>query len=803
MFKKEMRLAVVIYGGASLAVYMHGVSKELLKLVRASKVFHELGAERAADMSYRDSPDHREADTEAVYFELLKRINKHCHFRVVIDVIAGASAGAINGVMLGKAIVDDGELDAQTPMWLNDADAEYLSKENVSPWRKWYLYPFLRTLSLWLPLGSHYEPREKLARLMRSSWFEPPFSGERLNEHFLEALQEMIKGRRQGSCLLPTGQRLDVYASITDLRGYPGTIRLNEELVARDLEHAAYCQLSHMANGKGTSTGDFDDDNLPALIWAARASSSIAGAFPPFHHDELRQFLGNRGIEWPGEENFLKRNIFLRTGTPASQVFDPADRYFVDGGIVNNKPFGAAMQALNQRAADRHVDRYIVYIEPDPRVEQTEDPAAEPGYLSTIRAAISTIPRNQPIRDELNKIVAQDKRVQVNRRLVEVNHEQIQQIVDRLQDVHARAPLSADVIAYLRTGVTAAAFDEMGLAFRAYVQRRIWRLTDALVDEWLLLATHPFLQETRTAMRTSIERWWDAGEDWTRDHLQDGFLDRFDVTYRIRRLQFVIRRLNQHGEVGDVDAESRDALDEFKRVAYEFLERLYELRRARLMDPSLLGALAQAARLIPLTKDQSQELLRALSKSLALGSFDREVDEAFFEFSTHLSDEAVCRAFLTDYVGFPLYDVLLFSPGASDVGPDPLTPIRVERISPEDADGLASAFTGLRCRELMGFLGFFNRDYREHDYLWGRLNGADRLVDLLQSAIPGGIEDADALRHELFEVIVKREKKRLYRCDDELAKLDALLAGRAAEATRAAAALATEGTSDTAADIDG
>ena len=103
MVKKELRLAVVIYGGASLAIYMHGVTKELLKLIRASKVLHEMGRERAQKLQYHDSADHREMDTEAVYFELLKKINLQCHFRVVIDVIAGASAGAINGVMLGKA----------------------------------------------------------------------------------------------------------------------------------------------------------------------------------------------------------------------------------------------------------------------------------------------------------------------------------------------------------------------------------------------------------------------------------------------------------------------------------------------------------------------------------------------------------------------------------------------------------------------------------------------------------------------------------------------------------------------------
>ncbi|MFB3105162.1 MAG: DUF3376 domain-containing protein, partial [Pseudomonadales bacterium] len=121
MAKKELRLAIVIYGGASLAVYMHGVTKELLKLVRASKVLHEMGIELATDKSFAEGPDTRESDTEEVYFELLKQINKKDGFRVVIDVIAGASAGAINGVMLGKAVVDDALLDSHTSLWLNKA----------------------------------------------------------------------------------------------------------------------------------------------------------------------------------------------------------------------------------------------------------------------------------------------------------------------------------------------------------------------------------------------------------------------------------------------------------------------------------------------------------------------------------------------------------------------------------------------------------------------------------------------------------------------------------------------------------
>ena len=44
---KELRLALVCYGGSSLAIYMHGVTKELHRLVKGSALL-ESGNERAA-----------------------------------------------------------------------------------------------------------------------------------------------------------------------------------------------------------------------------------------------------------------------------------------------------------------------------------------------------------------------------------------------------------------------------------------------------------------------------------------------------------------------------------------------------------------------------------------------------------------------------------------------------------------------------------------------------------------------------------------------------------------------------------
>ncbi len=786
MAKKELRLAVVIYGGASLAVYMHGVSKELLKVVRASKVLHEVGVERAQHLLYPDGPDRRPFDTEAVYFEVLKEIGRRNHFRVVIDVVAGASAGAINGVMLAKALVDDSLLDAQTAGWMNDADIENLSAEKMTPWRKWYLYPFLRALSFWLPrdVGSSRETREKLARLVRSSWFQPPFSGERLCHHFFEALEAMGASRREGSSLLPPGQRLDMYASITDLLGYPRTIRLHEELVAREKEHAAFCQLAHVATPAAASDSDFADDNVPALVWTARASSSYAGAFPPFHHSEIERVLKRRGRQWARAERFLRNSVRARDGSPACRHFDPADRYFVDGGIVNNKPFGAALEALNHRPADRQVERCLVYIEPEPNIEDVEGSEDDLGYLSTIRAALSSIPRNQPILDDLNAIVAQDARVQVNRRIIEANRSEIERMVAELAAIHAHQSLSADLVGYLRTALVERAESSMGLAYHVYVQRRVWRLVEALVQSWADLAPEPVEPGLTEAMEESIAGWWRRPPDQTlaeeatiarRYNLQEAFLESFDVTFRIRRLQFLIRRINQHEDDPSLDDGSLAALDDFKQRAYGFMERCYRLRRSEDMNEALIVRLAAACARLPLPGEEARVLLRKVAESLDLESLDRELDEAFFEFLDRLGSQALGEAMLGDYVGFPIYDVLLASPASLEGGPDPLTPIRVERVSPADAGSLAEVFDGLRCRRFEGFVGFFNRAYREHDYLWGRLHGAERVVDLLVSVAEGVIEDPDAIKREVFRTIIERERDRLLRCEADLDRIEQYL----------------------------
>jgi hypothetical protein len=62
--------------------------------------------------------------------------------------------------------------------------------------------------------------------------------------------------------------------------------------------------------------------------------------------------------------------------------------------------------------------------------------------------------------------------------------------------------------------------------------------------------------------------------------------------------------------------------------------------------------------------------------------------------------------------------------------------IRVDRISPADAVSLraGTANPTLKGADLRHFAGFLSRQLRESDYLWGRLDGAERLIDIICDA---------------------------------------------------------------------
>src|SRR5262249_22320487 len=97
--------------------------------------------------------------------------------------------------------------------------------------------------------------------------------------------------------------------------------------------------------------------------------------------------------------------------------------------IVNDKPFSAAIKAVYERAAFREVDRRIVYIDPDPERPPPPPDGRAPGFVQSLKAALSDIPAHQPIYGELARIAAFNASIREMKAVLEAARPQIDQLV--------------------------------------------------------------------------------------------------------------------------------------------------------------------------------------------------------------------------------------------------------------------------------------------------------------------------------------------------------------------------------------
>jgi hypothetical protein len=174
--------------------------------------------------------------------------------------------------------------------------------------------------------------------------------------------------------------------------------------------------------------------------------------------------------------------------------------------------------------------------------------------------------------------------------------------------------------------------------------------------------------------------------------------------------------------------------------------------------------------------DSPQAALDALAAARDLQIVDSEADTALANALAHLP-RPERRRMLLAYLGFPFYDIATLPLIAVD-GQDEFQPIKVDRIAPEDAATIRTggAQATLKGIQFNNFGAFFSRAYRENDYLWGRLHGAERLVDIVVSALPQGktlpAGRVLAIKKRLFRSILQQERGRLSRVSDLLDALE-------------------------------
>jgi hypothetical protein len=303
-----------------------------------------------------------------------------------------------------------------------------------------------------------------------------------------------------------------------------------------------------------------------------------------------------------------------------------------------------------------------------------------------------------------------------------------------------------------------------GFAYLSYQTLKLRRLIDRLSALIAALAAAGGMESDAAQIGLLLDRMVAPNDDGGVARLVP-FLRTFDVDFRVRRIRFLIRRLNELYRTME-DASLRlesGALDELKAALYEVIDRLTRRWGTACHGPEAAAAAGQIARAAASYETPELDLFAPLERSMGLIQIDRDLDEIISLMGLNFLPPMARRAVTMSYVGFAFYDLITF-PILQWTDMDEINEVLVDRISPADARGLGSEKVILKGTALMSFGAFFNRAWREHDYLWGRLNGADRCVDVLISAIGTRLAqpiDTDRLRADLFRAILDEETPHL------------------------------------------
>lgn len=772
MKERELRLALVCYGGISLAVYMHGITKEVWRLARASRAFHDHAPPSEG--------------SEAVYRGVLEAIEAHSgiRLRVMPDIIAGASAGGINGIFLAQAIETGQSLEPLTDLWLDNADVDRLLDPDARPARA--LTKFWATPLVWMAArrpgdavertvapDTREEVRMKLSRFIRSRWFEPPFGGEIFTTMLLDAFEAMGVAER-GPPLLPAGHPLDLFVTVTDFEGHPQSLNLNSPAQVIETEH----RLSIGFRARGRDSRAFADP--VELTFAARATASFPGAFPPFTVRELDRVLKRRHRSWPTRDAFLARALPRHAARGTAE-----DAVLIDGSVLANAPFAQAIGALRNRPSRREVDRRFVYIDPKPghrsirlnrEGEQEDAPQGEgaplPGFFRTIFGALSDIPREQPIRDNLEAIDRHSARIRRMRRILDALRPGIEAEVESAigNMLFLDRPNPARLSAW-RAKAQQRAASAAGFAYPAYGHLKLSGIVEALSTLLFRLSGEDSAM-MREAYRQAI---WAQVRAVGADQLTEAsgsasapvaFFRAHDLAFRIRRLRYLARRL---ADTLELETEADDpAVQAMHDAIYGALALYAECEEADFHGPAVIAA----AQDVPA---DAAAALDAVAQARDLKARDEAADRMLADAFAGLP-KAGRRTMLLAYLGFPFTDIATLPLLQGDTL-DEYDPVKVDRISPEDCSALrgGGANATLKGIEFNNFGAFFSRAYRENDYLWGRLHGVERLLDIVNSATsvasrlsPDMVRD---YRRAAFLAILDEEESRLPLMGDLIASL--------------------------------
>jgi len=723
----ELRLALVCYGGVSLAVYMHGVTKELHKLVQASRRFDEDDDLDAVNHFHED-------DSAAAYYEALREIaTAGRHLSVSIDVIAGTSAGGINGVVLGKVLARGGSQEKLKQLWIDEGDLKTLL-------RAWPIGGVrVRTAIAGLELVG----RQLLGNAAEKA--QSPLKGERMSKLLVGAIQDIddSAGRSADGSLVPETGSLDLFVTATDLHGFEMLVPTGIGGASQhDRQHA---QVLHFAAASRADAGaQFGTQATGVLAFAARATSAFPGAFAPINALSFGEesgmeldlaFLEDRFL-YPYEENDAKA----------------VDAWFVDGGVLDNAPFDHVVRAIAAKPARSQVVRRMVYIQPDPGrppgpPKPDDGPPQAPSWLSALKQAVLDVKGNHDILRDLIALRDLNLRIAEVSSITEIQMGAVQAMLNDAVAATSAEPLTKATFQAVSDTAHQQAAARLGAGYATYLRLKLQAALRRLAGEVGHSLDYAPDGRRDSFLRATVGAWAEGLPQWSAPDPAGliAMLEKADVPYRERRLFFLLAGINAlYPAVGaGPKAPERGQLDALKGRAWSLLEELRTVPRdvvggadLGFLDwtPADVAVLGDPQVFAEKNAEPFQRLFDAYGQGLddGLGDGSSVLWDAFEE-QARGWDEKYQRLLLDRYLAFPFWDGLIFPTVALAALPQ-FTPIGVAQFSPPAAGALTTADGKLKGIALAHFAGFLESAWRQNDYLWGRLDGVELSLRTLYDA---------------------------------------------------------------------
>lgn len=363
-FRQETRLGLVLYGGVSLAVYMNGVCREFYNAMRGRGIYKLIKALTDSD--------------------------------IVVDIVSGTSAGGINGVLLSYAIANsykDNVVDFEefADIWRENGDINHL----------------LRIVE---------ENKSKTA-------IDSVLDGEGYyQEKLFEAFKKAGMKKKPAIEAAPAGEwysdfkELDLFITGTDVIGRIYTTFDNTGKVIEIKDHRSVFHLKYREDQDfGDPFSLTDDITQQALAKLCRITSCFPVAFPvvtvkldPKNEVSSKDKIDKKLEEWG---NLLEDRI-LPEEKPNP---DGYQLHFVDGGVLDNRPFSYTTEAIYYRTADRPVNlRKLFYLDPSPDNfigSESFNEMAKPDIWKVINDSLISLPRYESIGKDLQEITERNDKV--------------------------------------------------------------------------------------------------------------------------------------------------------------------------------------------------------------------------------------------------------------------------------------------------------------------------------------------------------------------------------------------------------